>query len=256
MNVPFSEKRRNYFFIKKTEAFLPQGIDDRTKRPNDPNAALAEQRIYSNLPEIPGSDVTKCWPWGGLDDAVMPEGGSRWASGGTRRKSKGVEDLYTSCARDAPQKKLWVRMMYPRIKEMTIKLFRQDSVGSPLCDTINIPYLYRYLIWKIRHSCYHNIHSYIVCGSLLLLCATVTSHAPACESRTAKHTVSSCASFDVFVLAPVCSNQDNIDGSSRRGQELPHQKILRREGEQKRNKVDTVREQALVSHVRTYVRTY
>ncbi len=39
----------------------------------------------------------------------MPEGSTRWSSGGTRRKSKGVEDLYTSRAREAPQKKLWVK---------------------------------------------------------------------------------------------------------------------------------------------------
>lgn len=43
----------------------------------------------------------------------MSAGGSaRWASTGMRRKSKGVEDLYTSRARDAPQKKLWVSVSF------------------------------------------------------------------------------------------------------------------------------------------------
>lgn len=38
-----------------------------------------------------------------------------------RRKSKGVEDLYTSRARDAPQKKLWVSY---------VGLFSHTQVGG------------------------------------------------------------------------------------------------------------------------------
>lgn len=40
-----------------------------------------------------------------------------------------------------------------------------------------------------------------------------------------------CALLDI-VLPPVCSNQNHLDGGARRGQELPHQAVLRREGEQ------------------------
>ena len=49
--------------------------------------------------------------------------------------------------------------------------------------------------------------------------------------------------------SPVCSNQNNLDGGARRGQELPHQAILRREGEQAcRSTVGTVWARALGSY--------
>ncbi|CAM9650977.1 unnamed protein product [Laminaria digitata] len=77
----------------------------------------------------------------------MPEGGSRWASGGTRRKSKGVEDLYTSCARDAPQKKLWcVRIKIISMgalgvgKSCLIKRFCEERFVSKYISTIGIDY--------------------------------------------------------------------------------------------------------------------
>lgn len=39
---------------------------------------------------------------------IMPKAGARWANDGSRRKIKCIEDLYTSRALEAPQKKLWV----------------------------------------------------------------------------------------------------------------------------------------------------
>ncbi|CAN0198149.1 unnamed protein product [Ectocarpus sp. 4 AP-2014] len=77
----------------------------------------------------------------------MPEGTARWPSGGMRRKSKGVDDLYTSRAREAPQKKLWcVRMKIISMgalgvgKSCLIKRFCEERFVSKYISTIGIDY--------------------------------------------------------------------------------------------------------------------
>ncbi|CAM9451143.1 unnamed protein product [Scytosiphon promiscuus] len=77
----------------------------------------------------------------------MSEGAPRWASGGMRRKSKGVDDLYTSRAREAPQKKLWcVRIKIISMgalgvgKSCLIKRFCEERFVSKYISTIGIDY--------------------------------------------------------------------------------------------------------------------
>lgn len=172
----------------------------------------------------------------------MPEGGSRWASGGTRRKSKGVEDLYTSCARDAPQKKLWVRIgiheFSGKMHESHVRIVVHSSTLfvtlAQTCtwytpagyDTIT-PVSLQVVSCKQQSSTImiHQVHRL-----RHWCCNTTAVRIPYLCTVFADIRRVWYAAFNI-VLAAVCSNQNHLHGGSRRRQELPHQAILRREGE-------------------------